>query len=336
MEITESVYAFPQTLKLGEMEEKIHPLGFELDEGLLLVDPGLPGKIGKLEEELEKHGFYLDDVDKVLLTHQDFDHAGNLEKLLERTSATVFAHQADAPAIDGREEPIKGDERYPAARVDVELSGGENFHTEAGELQVIHTPGHTPGHCSLLLEERILFAGDTLNVEDSGLAGPRERFTPEMEEAAHSVHKLAFRNFERTFCFHGGNSKYGARKVRKIADRMVEQFEGFVKASGERGNRFLRREAPNGCVGLSEFTLEEGEAHGSQKSPEKGHRHSRQHEIYYFLEGSGQMEIGSRRVSYEGGDAFLVHPPKFRRVVAEDSTVFVAAGAPVNDETEVE
>jgi glyoxylase-like metal-dependent hydrolase (beta-lactamase superfamily II) len=336
MEITESVYAFPQKLELGDMEEQIHPLGLELEDGLMLVDPGLPGKMGKLEEELEEHGFYLEDVEKVLLTHQDFDHAGVLAELLEKTDATVFAHEADAPAIDGREEPIKGDERYPAARVDVELSGGETFHTEAGELQVLHTPGHTPGHCSLLLDERILFAGDALNVEQSGLAGPRDRFTPDIEEAAHSMHEIAFESFGRTFCFHGGSSEHGADKVREIADEMVEEFDGYVKSSGERGQRFLRREVPNTAVGLSEFSLEAGEAHGSQESPEKGHRHSRQHEIYYFLEGSGQMEIGSETVNYTKGDAVLVHPPKFRRIVAEESTVFVAAGAPVDDGVETE
>ena len=149
MNIADGIYGLPQTLKLGEQEEEIYPVAVEDDQGLILIDAGMPGNIGVIEENLQEHGFSLEDVEKLILTHQDFDHCGCAAELVEETDATVFAHEADSPAIDGREQPIKGEERYPALDVDVELVGGEKIRAGDRELEVIHTPGHTPGHLDL-------------------------------------------------------------------------------------------------------------------------------------------------------------------------------------------
>ena len=333
MEIDSGIYGLPQQLELHGETETIFPVAVEKESGLLLVDAGLPGKLEKIEEGLESHGFSLSDVEEVVLTHQDFDHCGGLKELVERTGATVYAHEADAPAIDGRENPIKGDDRYPAADVDVELCGGEKFNVKAGTLRVVNTPGHTPGHVSLLIDD-LLIAGDLLFNEETGLEGPRKALTPEMEEAANSIHRVSFRDFSEVHCYHGGKVDAGPEKVRGVAEQILEDFPGYRKASFEGPVNFTRKKLENSDVGLSVFEIEAGESHGAQGSGEM-YRHSRQTETYFVRKGSGSFQFNGETESFEAGDAFLVRPYRFRKVEADTDTELVVAGAPVGDETEV-
>ena len=335
MKIIDGVYGLPQTLELGDMKEKIYPVAIESSKGLILVDAGLPGNVDKIEENLEDIGYGLQDVEKLILTHQDFDHCGCAADLIEQTGAEVFAHKADSKAIDGREDPIKGDDRYPALDVDVELTGGEVLKPGNKRLEVIHTPGHTPGHISLKTEG-LLISGDALNKEDSGLAGPRKRFTPDMEKATESVHRLGFHDFSKIHCFHGGTVEKSNDDVKQIADKLSKQFRGFEKVSAEGPVKFLRQELDNEDVGLSIFTVPEGQSHGAKDDPEAGHRHSEQTEIYYFRSGSGSFKIGDSETEFTSGDAFLVKPYKYRRIDAKEETEVFIAGAPVNDDTEQE
>ena len=333
MKIADGIYGLPQILELGEQKEKIYPVAVEDEENLILIDAGLPGNIDVIEENLEEHGSSLEDVEKLILTHQDFDHCGCATELVEETDATVFAHNDDAPAIDGREDPIKGEERYPTLDVDVELVGGETIRTENRELEVIHTPGHTPGHISILTED-LLISGDAVNVEKDGFSGPRERFTPEMEEAVESIHMLSFRDFNEVHCFHGGTVEASNEDVKEIADELTKEFRGFEHVSVEGPVKFLRQELQNKDVGLSVFHIAEGESHGAKDDLEAGHRHSEQTEIYYFQEGSGNFKAGDIEEEYKSGDAFLVKAYKLRRIDANEDTEVFVAGAPVDDEAE--
>lgn len=334
MKIIEGVYGLPQTLELGEEhKEQIYPVAIEDDQGLILVDAGLPGKVEKIRENLEKHDYSLEDVEKLVLTHEDFDHCGCAAELVEETGATVFAHQDDAKAIDGREDPFKGDDRYTPVDVDVELSGGEVFHADGREIRVIHTPGHTPGHISLIVED-LLISADILNVEEEGFSGPRERFTPDMEEAVQGLNELSFESFGKVHCFHGGTVEKDSEDVREIFEGLEGEYKGFQQASVGGPARFLRSELENEEVGLSIFKIPENESHGSQEDPENGHRHATETEIYYFRKGSGKFRIGGEEVEFEKDDAFLVKPYKLRRIDAEEDTELVVAGAPVGDEAE--
>lgn len=334
MIIADGIYGLPQTLALGETEETIYPVAIETEFGLCLIDVGLPDSIATIEQNLEEHDYTLSDIEYILFTHQDFDHCGGAGAVLERTDATVMAHEADAPAIDGREQPIKGDDRYPAVDVDIELVGGETLQMGDHSLELIHTPGHTPGHLSVLVDDDLLIAGDAVNKESDGFAGPRERFTPDMETATASVHRLSFRNFETVHCFHGGTLEATEEDVKAIADDLAAGFRGFEHVSAEGPVKFLRQELQNEDVGLSVFEIPAGQRHGAPDDPDAGHRHAEQTEIYYIHEGTGTFTIGSTERSYEHGDAFLVKPYKYRRIEAEQDTEVFVAGAPVGDEAE--
>lgn len=216
MQIVDGIHTFPQTVAVGDTEQTFHPSAVETPTGLVLVDVGFPGQTEQVERNLESAGFGWDDVRAVVLTHQDGDHAGGLSEVLDHADATVFAHKACAPYVDGRKHPIKSDDddRYPPAGVDVELVDGVSFRTAAGPMDVVFTPGHAPGHISLHFPDAgVLLAGDALTADEQGLQGPSKQHTLDMETALESADALSTRSFDRVCCHHGGLVTAGNDRV---------------------------------------------------------------------------------------------------------------------------
>ena len=99
----------------------------------------------------------------------------------------------------------------PSGKVDRNLRDGEELPLYDGGVEVIHTPGHTPGHLSLFVrKEKLLIAGDALRVEQGELVGPSETATPDMDSAKASLRKLTDYDIDRVLCYHGGYCGRGA------------------------------------------------------------------------------------------------------------------------------
>lgn len=219
------VHALPITVEYGDREITVTPSVVESDRGLVLLDVGPRGAVDSLETHLRTLGYELTDVWLVILTHHDGDHAGGLAELLERVDATVATHREEVPYITGERDPIKGDgDRYPPVHVDLELTGGVRIPTLAGPMDVVETPGHTPGHVSLYFPAgKLLIAGDALVADgDEPLAGPKPHFTPDMDRATESVGTLAELEVEHTLCYHGGYVDGGTERIREIHGRLSE------------------------------------------------------------------------------------------------------------------
>jgi len=225
MELTDGVHGLPLDVSLGGREMTLNPVAVETPQGLLLLDVGLPDNVDILAEALDDVGFELEDMWAVVITHQDLDHTGCLAAVVERTGAVVFAHEADAPYLEGEKELVKSSDERPMAieptTVDVELTGGETFSTAAGPMRAVYTPGHSPGHTSFYFPDaELLVSADALNVVDGELVGPREDATPELETAWESVETLAALDITHTFCFHEGYVEAGTDRLEELlADR---------------------------------------------------------------------------------------------------------------------
>lgn len=227
MEITDGVHTLPIEFEFMGDDVTIHPVAVETDRGLVLIDAGLPTTLDQLDARLADAGFEVGDVDLVLLTHHDTDHAGGLAEVVERSGATVLAHTAETPYVDGREDPIKddgSDTQAPSVAVDVEVVDGVAVRTRAGPMRVVETPGHCPGHVSLYLaEERLLVSADALTATGGdGLAGPIPDFTPDMETAVDSVGRLAALDVDRVLCYHGGLVEEGSERIGEIHASLAE------------------------------------------------------------------------------------------------------------------
>jgi glyoxylase-like metal-dependent hydrolase (beta-lactamase superfamily II) len=103
-------------------------------------------------------------IEKILLTHSHWDHIAEVALLKERLAIPVYIHQDDVgnlekPGSDGL--PLF----FPVTGVapDAFLEEGQKINVGSLTLQVIHTPGHTPGGvCFYFPDEKILISGDTL------------------------------------------------------------------------------------------------------------------------------------------------------------------------------
>jgi glyoxylase-like metal-dependent hydrolase (beta-lactamase superfamily II) len=235
--------AIELTARFMSLSSTMHPVVlWEGREGITLIDTGLPGQMPGIEGALTALGLKLKDVKRILLTHQDLDHIGSAEAIQAATGAEVFAHAADKPFIEGEKrldktDPARLEDRLkampeklrqqarlmisspPTVKVARVMSGGETlpFH---GGLEVIHTPGHTPGHvCYFLKSLGLLLAGDALRVNKGDLVGPSVMATPDMPAALQSLTHLLAVPIRAVLCYHGGYfDKEPLTRIREISE----------------------------------------------------------------------------------------------------------------------
>ena len=78
------------------------------EDGLLLVDSGMPGNAKRILAFTKNLGYQPRDLRFIVLTHCDIDHVGSVAKLKELTGAQVAVHELDAPVLSGEQKPQKG------------------------------------------------------------------------------------------------------------------------------------------------------------------------------------------------------------------------------------
>lgn len=130
------------------------------DDGFTLIDTGLGRSAAAIATAAVKAG---SPIVRIALTHAHTDHAGAVDRLKQLLNGmpTVYLGEPDARVLDG--DPVitgkrRGSWASLESKPDVRLVGGERI----GSLEVIATPGHTPGHMAFLdTRGRWLFAGDT-------------------------------------------------------------------------------------------------------------------------------------------------------------------------------
>jgi glyoxylase-like metal-dependent hydrolase (beta-lactamase superfamily II) len=222
MKLTDHVFALALEVSFGETRLTLQPTLVGLDWGALLIDAGLPHTTGELEAQIKEHGYRLEDVRLLLFSHQDGDHVGGGDHVFRSASPTVLASRIEARPIRGETKPRGPEEsRYTPVPVDLELTEGSVIRTAAGPLEVINTPGHTPGHVSLLFRDSgLLIAADALTVNEQGLAGPLPDMSEDMKQAQASIRHLAGYPVRSVHCFHGGYVQSDAATLASLADEM--------------------------------------------------------------------------------------------------------------------
>lgn len=202
----------------------IYPVLLKDEDGLTLIDTGMLSQFEPLRDAIVAAGEDPANIKRIILTHQDIDHIGNVPALLDLLPDTaLLAHEDDVPYITG-EQPFIKLTKERVAQMDTEikqqfedfiprlpdlrfahiLKDGDKL-PYGGGVEIIHTPGHTPGHiCLYVPAQKLLLAADELRVVDGELAGPAEAATPDMPLALASLDKLTGLDIEKVLCYHGG------------------------------------------------------------------------------------------------------------------------------------
>ena len=151
-----------------------------------IVDTGT-GDVGAITDALDAGGVGWSAVTDIILTHKHGDHVGGLPNARKgNPDARVHAGAADIDAIGASD-------LLPVANGD-RING----------LQIIATPGHTPGHVSVLDDDAgVLVAGDALNGADGGVIGANPDFSEDMDAANASIEALSAFSFETILFGHG-------------------------------------------------------------------------------------------------------------------------------------
>jgi glyoxylase-like metal-dependent hydrolase (beta-lactamase superfamily II) len=195
------------------------------DGSVTLVDCGLKRAPGRIVAGLRAIGRHPGDVTRIVLTHAHTDHAGGAAEMAARTGAPVAVHEADAGYAEaGRPPPFEQSllvsrlmrripgAGFPPVAVGERLSDGQVLDVGGG-LRIVATPGHTPGHVSLLHERTgTLITGDALfNVRQLRFS-PRPLCTDFRlnEQTAHVLGEL---EYERVAFTHGTEITDGAREA---------------------------------------------------------------------------------------------------------------------------
>jgi glyoxylase-like metal-dependent hydrolase (beta-lactamase superfamily II) len=190
------------------------------DDGLTLIDTGYEKNAGDIERAIRSIGRQLSDVSSIILTHAHPDHLGSAAHL-SRNETGVRIHPDDAgiaragiiyqtmspgPGLlnwlvfklaIARDDSVE----FPAFDPVDDLVDGTTIDT-AGGIEVIHTPGHTSGHVSLLWkhDRDVLLVGDAAgNLMGLNYGVGYDNF----EAGKASLQKLARRDFEVAVFGHG-------------------------------------------------------------------------------------------------------------------------------------
>lgn len=202
-----------------QLSPSLHRVGTDMvnlyliedDDGVTLIDAGVPGQWDDLIAELETMGRSLDDIGGVVLTHADTDHLGFAERLRRDHGVPIYVHEADADQATGKVKktnppwgkvsigPLLSFLWYAGRRGGMNVDPVEEVTTVAdgevldlpGRPQIIHTPGHSPGSIAIYSAHvDALFVGDAMTTRHvlTGSEGPQPApFTLDPETALASL-----------------------------------------------------------------------------------------------------------------------------------------------------
>jgi glyoxylase-like metal-dependent hydrolase (beta-lactamase superfamily II) len=178
-------------------------------DGLTMIDTGLPFSERTILRYMASKGWSSQDLKRILITHADLDHYGCLAALQKESGACTHASPMEAIAIASGQSsrPIDRNGRNMLQRlliaffsrimkatpiqVDESLSEGQILPVLGG-LRVLETPGHSPNHISFFAPSaRVLFCGDSMKSDDSGLRISRSRNNWDQNKANASARKQA-------------------------------------------------------------------------------------------------------------------------------------------------
>ena len=199
-----------ETFPVGPLQCNCTILGDPESGEAIVIDPGDEGP--KVLRRLAAHGLK---PKAILITHTHLDHVGANQDVKD-SGARLMLHEKDLPLYDNlaMQASFIGLETPARADVDEHIHQGDVIRFGAGgdSVQVLHTPGHTPGSCSFFVEsQNLLLAGDTLF---AGGIGRTDLWGGDYDQEIASIRKrlLPLPDATRVIAGHGPDTTIAAER----------------------------------------------------------------------------------------------------------------------------
>ncbi|MFZ5354356.1 MAG: MBL fold metallo-hydrolase [Bacillota bacterium] len=167
---------------MGTKQISIVPLGMTkafIIKGIknILVDTGMPGSFDRIMDAMKLSGIEPPEISLIVITHNHLDHVGELYRLKQFTGAEVLIHKSEAEALEkGISTDVKPtgffgklllrlvkDQKITGVKADILLEEEMSLKEYGIDGKIIHTPGHTPGSISVILDSGEMIVGDLLS-----------------------------------------------------------------------------------------------------------------------------------------------------------------------------
>jgi glyoxylase-like metal-dependent hydrolase (beta-lactamase superfamily II) len=233
MEIAPGVYSMGQ-----RRGGRVHAFLFDTGSELTLIDTLFDTDGHRVLAEIRRLGRTASDLKRIVLTHGHRSHLGGAATLKRQSGATVYCHEWEADIIAGQRKaqpvslkpahPLRvyylqfglavGLGKHPPCPVDEVVGNGD----QVGPLQVVHAPGHSPGHLAFYWPERhVLIAGDAIATWPSVSAGWKA-FNLNRTQHAESLSLMAKLDPEVVGVGHGEPiTKGGGDRIHELVERGV-------------------------------------------------------------------------------------------------------------------
>ena len=145
---------------VGPVQENCFLFRREGSDRALIVDPG--EEAPKLLAAIDELGVTLEGI---LLTHTHFDHVGAVAPVARATGAEVWVPEIERPVLADINSfvPFAGFGPFEGWQAEHTVSGGERLELAGFAIDVLFTPGHSPGHVTYSIpDEQVAFSGDVL------------------------------------------------------------------------------------------------------------------------------------------------------------------------------
>jgi glyoxylase-like metal-dependent hydrolase (beta-lactamase superfamily II) len=149
-----------RSFTVGPIQENCYLARRDGADRAIIVDPG--DEPDRLLNVIERLGLNLD---AILLTHTHFDHIGAVAPVARETGAEVWVPEVERPVLADIMSyvPFAGFGPFESYEAEHTLAGGERLELAGLSIDVISTPGHSPGHVTFSIpDEAAAFSGDVL------------------------------------------------------------------------------------------------------------------------------------------------------------------------------
>jgi len=181
--------------------------------GLILVDTGQKGGTAKVKKALTDLGEEITDIDLIIITHVHYDHVGSLAQIKKESSAEVMVHETEAALLrSGSCGFPKGtmvfskalscmanrlmDDSFETVEPEIEIDESFDLEEFGLEGEVVHTPGHTEGSLTVILDDGNCIVGDTLfNVLPRSVYPPFANNESRLEESWRKISEYDCRRY---------------------------------------------------------------------------------------------------------------------------------------------